>query len=81
MKKLITVIVLFLIMMTAIGGMIAEAQNITMLSIQDRQKIENKFSSFIYRIFDLFIFVFKVNTSNSLCVISYFTRNRSLYYI
>lgn len=47
MKKLITVIVLFLIMMTAIGGMIAEAQNITMLSLQDRQKIENKFSSFI----------------------------------
>ena len=47
MKRLITLVVFFLILMTAIGGMIAETQNNTMLSLKDRQKIENKFSTFI----------------------------------
>ena len=48
MKRLITLIVFFLMLMMAIGGMIAEAQNYTnTLSLKDRQKIENKFSSFI----------------------------------
>ncbi len=48
MKRLITLIVFFLMLMMAIGGMIAEAQNYTnTLSLKDRQKIENKFTSFI----------------------------------
>lgn len=47
MRRLITLVVLILIMLMAIGGMIAQTQNTNMLSIKDRQRIQNKFTEYI----------------------------------
>lgn len=47
MRRLITLVVLILIMLMAVGGMIAQTQNSHMLSFKDRQRIQNKFSEYI----------------------------------
>ena len=47
MRRLITLVVLILIMLMAVGGMIAQTQNSYMLSFKDRQRIQNKFSEYI----------------------------------
>ena len=46
MKKLIALVAFFLILTLAVGGMIAEAQNTDLLSFKDKQRIQNKFSTY-----------------------------------
>lgn len=47
MKKLIALVAFFLILTLAVGGMIAEAQHSDLLSFKDKQRIQNKFSTYI----------------------------------
>lgn len=47
MKRLIALIVFFLMLTLAVGGMIAETQHFDLLSINDKQRIQNKFATFI----------------------------------
>ena len=47
MKKLIALVAFFLILTLGIGGMIAEAQHFDLLSLKDKQRIQNKFTSYI----------------------------------
>ena len=47
MKRLITLVVLILVLLMAVGGMIANTMDSNMLSFKDRQRIQNKFSEYI----------------------------------
>ena len=46
MKKLIALVVFFLMLTLGIGGMIAQAEHFDLLSLNDKQKIQNKFTSY-----------------------------------
>ena len=46
MKKLIALVVFFLMLTLGIGGMIAQAEHFDLLSLNDKQRIQNKFTSY-----------------------------------
>ena len=46
MKKLIALVVFFLMLTLGIGGMIAQAEHFDLLSLKDKQRIQNKFTSY-----------------------------------